>query len=84
LGGIWRRVGRRDLGGVGYSSSLASVLGTGSLASAWLGLPTIIASLAVRHRNKKAFLLAIENKELLSGCTFRNQRKQVWGMSMGF
>jgi hypothetical protein len=45
---------------------------------AWLGLPTIIASLAVRHRNKRAFLLAIENKELLSGCIFRNQGKQAW------
>jgi hypothetical protein len=31
------------------------VLGTGSQASAWLGLFTMIASLVVRYRNKKAF-----------------------------
>jgi hypothetical protein len=31
------------------------VLGTGNQASAWLGLFTIIASLVVRYRNKKAF-----------------------------
>jgi hypothetical protein len=44
-----------------------------------LGLFTIIASLVVRYRNKKAFLLAIENKELLSGYIFRDQGKQAWG-----
>jgi hypothetical protein len=49
----------------------------------WLGLPTIITSLAVRHRNKKAFFLAIENKELLSDCIFRDQGKQAWGNVLG-
>jgi hypothetical protein len=29
-------------------------------------------------------LLAIENKELLSGCIFRDQGKQAWGTSRGF
>jgi hypothetical protein len=33
---------------------------------------------------QKAFLLAIENKELLSGCIFRDQGKQAWGTSSGF
>jgi hypothetical protein len=51
------------------------IFGTGSQASAWLGLFTIIASLVVRYRNKKA----LENKELLSGCIFRDQGKQAWG-----
>jgi hypothetical protein len=44
----------------------------------------IISSLAVRIRNKKGFLLSIENKELLSGCIFRDQGKQAWGPSRGF
>jgi hypothetical protein len=39
-----------------------------------VGLPTVMESLAGRHRNK-SFLLAIENKELLSGCIFRDQGK---------
>jgi hypothetical protein len=74
------------LGGVGRSLATAllcgiylHVLGAGSQASTWLGLFTIIASLAVRHRNKKAFCWHIENKELLSGCIFRDQGKQAWG-----
>jgi hypothetical protein len=41
------------------------------------------ASLVVQYRNKKAFLLAIENKELLSGCIFRDRGKQAWGTSRG-
>jgi hypothetical protein len=35
-------------------------------------------------QTNKSFLLAIENKELLSGCIFRDQGKQAWGMSRGF
>ena len=42
------------------------------------------ASLVVQYRNKKAFLLAIENKELLSSCIFKDQGKQAWGTSRGF
>jgi hypothetical protein len=26
----------------------------------------------------------MENKELLSGCIFRDQGKQAWGMTRGF
>jgi hypothetical protein len=37
-----------------------------------------------KAQKQKGFLLAIENKELLSGCIFRDQRKQAWGMSRGF
>ena len=42
------------------------------------------ASLVVKYRNKKLFLLAIENKELLPSCIFRDQGKQAWGTSRGF
>ena len=42
------------------------------------------ASLVVKYRNKKLFLLAIENKELLHSCIFRDQGKQAWGTSRGF
>jgi hypothetical protein len=34
-------------------------------------------------QKQKGFLLAIENKELLSGCIFRDQGKQAWGTSRG-
>ena len=37
-----------------------------------------------KAQKQKGFLLAIENKELLSGCIFRDQGKQAWGMSRGF
>jgi hypothetical protein len=62
-----------ELGGVGRSLATAllcgiylHVLGTGSQASAWLGLPTIITSLVVRLRNKKAF------------SDYREQRASFW------
>jgi hypothetical protein len=42
------------------------------------------ASLVVQYRNKKDFLLAIENKELLSSYIFKDQGKQAWGTSRGF
>jgi hypothetical protein len=42
------------------------------------------ASMVVKYRNKKLFLLAIENKELLPSCIFRDQGKQAWGKSRGF
>ena len=41
------------------------------------------ALLVVKYKNKKGFLLAIENKDLY-GCIFRGQGKQVWGTSRGF
>jgi hypothetical protein len=67
-----------ELGGGGRSwEESSSLLGV-------LSKITIIASLAVRLRNKKGFLLAIENKELISGCIFRDQGKQAWGTSWGF
>jgi hypothetical protein len=37
-----------------------------------------------KAQKQKGFLLAIENKELLSGCIFRDQEKQAWGTSRGF
>jgi hypothetical protein len=97
LGGELGRVGRswKELEGVGrkfgYSSFLVGVgvgVSCSLLSDVYLyvlvGLPTIIASLAVRHRNKKGFLLAIENEELLSGCIFRDKGKQAWGTSRDF
>jgi hypothetical protein len=33
-----------------------------------------------RHRNKKGFLLAIKNKELLSGCIPRDGENKLGGM----
>jgi hypothetical protein len=33
---------------------------------------------------QKGLLLAIENKELLSSCIFKDQGKQAWGTSRGF
>ena len=83
-----------ELGGVGKSSSLLGVLG--EIYKAGVGSQFFLnfylrvlgtgrqASLVVRYRNKKGFLLAIENKELLSGCIFRDQGKQAWGTSKGF
>jgi hypothetical protein len=37
-----------------------------------------------KAQKQKGSLLAIENKELLSGCIFRDQKKQAWGTSRGF
>jgi hypothetical protein len=83
-----------ELGGVGKSSSIPSVLG--EIYKAGVGSEFFLhfylhvlgtgrkASLVVQYRNKKGFLLAIENKELLSSCIFRDQGKQVWGKSRGF
>jgi hypothetical protein len=58
LGGVERSW--KELGGVGrsvgYSSFLAELrLLSGVYLHVLVDLPTIIASLAVRHRNKKAF-----------------------------
>ena len=68
LGGVGRRVGRsweelggvgkswEELGGVGKSGDGLGGLGRRDLLCPdVLGKITIIASLAVRHRNKKAF-----------------------------
>jgi hypothetical protein len=41
------------------------------------------ASLVVKYRNKKPFWWLTE-KEVLSGCIFRDQGKQAWGTSRGF
>ena len=41
------------------------------------------ASLVVKYRNKKPFV-AYREKEVLSGCIFRDQGKQAWGTSRGF
>ena len=83
------------MGGVGKcwkeSSSLPGVLGeiykTGVGSEFFLNVYLRVlgkrrqASLVVKYRNKKLFLLAIENKELLPSCIFRDQGKQTWGMS---
>jgi hypothetical protein len=45
-----------------------------------LGKISIITS-GCKAQKQKGFLLAIENKELLSGCIFRDQGKQAWGTS---
>jgi hypothetical protein len=37
-----------------------------------------------KAQKQKDFLLAIEKKELLSNCIFRDQGKQAWGTSRGF
>ena len=84
------------MGGVGRSreeSSLPGVLGeiykSGVGSEFFLNFYLRVlstgrqASLVVKYRNK-GFLLAIENKELLSGCIFRDQGKQAWGTFRGF
>jgi hypothetical protein len=37
-----------------------------------------------KAQKQKGFLLTIENKELPSGCIFRDQGKQAWETSRGF
>ena len=83
LGGVGRRVllflvplmkfTRQEWGVSFFLNFYLRVLGTGRQAP-----------LVVKYKNKKGFLLAIENKDLLYGCIFRGQGKQVWGTSRGF
>jgi hypothetical protein len=73
LSGVLGEIYKAGVGSEFFLNFYLRVLGTGRQAS-----------LVVRYRNKKGFLLAIENKELLSGCIFRDQGKQAWGTSRGF
>ena len=73
LPGVLGEIYKAGVGSEFFLNFYLRVLGTGRQAS-----------LVVRYRNKKGFLLAIENKELLSGCIFRDQGKQAWGTSRGF
>ena len=72
LGGVWLPLFSGRGGRV--------VLRTGIQASPWLGLfyNYHISDCKVL-KQKKSFLLAIENKELLSGCICRDREKQAWG-----
>jgi hypothetical protein len=96
LGGVGRRVGRswEELGGeLATSSFLARWReGEGSELQPplWRLSPCPCRSSynycisGCKAQKQKGFLLAIENKELLSGCIFRDQGKQAWGTSRGF
>jgi hypothetical protein len=79
LGEIYKAAG---LGSEFFLNFYLRVLGTGSQASAWLGLLQL--SHLCKVLKQKGLLLAVENKELLSGCIFRDQGKQAWGTSRGF
>jgi hypothetical protein len=46
--------------------------------SAWVSLVKLQLS-GCKAQKQKGFLLAIENKKLLSGCILRDQGKQAWG-----
>jgi hypothetical protein len=51
----------------------------------WVSLVKLQLSIVsgCKAQKQKGFLLAIENKELLSGCIFRDQGKQAWGNVLG-
>jgi hypothetical protein len=55
LGGVGRRVGYSSFLVEGGRGGVSCSLLSGIYLHVLVGLPTIIASLAVRHRNKKAF-----------------------------
>jgi hypothetical protein len=95
LGGVGRRVWRswEELGEVGKRILLSLVKFTRQelgVSSFFLNFYLRVlgkgrqASLVVKYRKKKCFLLAIENKEFFSGCIFRDQGKQAWGTSRRF
>jgi hypothetical protein len=55
LGGVGRRVGYSSFLVEGGRGGVSCSLLSGIYLRVLVGLPTIIASLAVKHRNKKAF-----------------------------
>ena len=71
-----------------YNSSLVGVLGKITRHAEESG-ESVIALLCESlspcpwHR-EPGNSLGMENKELLSGCIFRDQGKQAWGMTRGF
>jgi hypothetical protein len=87
LGGVGRRVGRS------WEESWLQLL---SLAREWgVSCSSSLSPCPCRSsynyrisgckaQKQKGFLLAIENKELLSDCIFRDQGKQAWGTPRGF
>ena len=73
LPGVLGKIYKAGVGSEFFLNFYLRVLGTGRQAS-----------LVVKYRNKKLFFLAIEYKELLPSCIFRDQGKQAWGTSRGF
>ena len=73
LPGVLGEIYKAGVGSEFFLNFYLLVLGTGRQAS-----------LMVKYRNKKLFFLAIENKELLPSCIFRDHGKQAWGTSRGF